>query len=705
MTEYQEIEFIIEEDQNDLNMYSYISNNICIEYFVGYEIAALLGYKNPSQAILTSVSKSNQLEFRDYPGVKEPALNPKTILISSDGVSEILKKTRKHVSDEVLNILKKFNIDTTKLKKDEPTLSNEIKTNDREEDDEKDLVMYSYISNYLCFEYFVGYEIAALLGYKNPINIITTSVSKCNQLQFRDYPGVKEPKLDPRTVLITSDGAIEILLKTRKRISPDVLHILKKFNIDTTNRKCLTKEQQTLSTITDVFKTEKFEDQFKIGPYYLDLYFSEHKIVIECDENGHADRKPYKEEERMEYVNFELDIDDSSWIRFNPDAPDFDISKVIGQIYRKIDEIKESKNNKNHIGISDISKIFEKDNPILDYEIDKYKVDLYFPIQKIIFEFYKNDTSRKNYINTFLGINETNWIIFNPDDETFDISKVIGQLYILMKEKEVYLKMCSSCRKDKISTEFHKNKNTPDGLSLRCRECRTNITVNNKKTIPKVETPDKKNCPQCETEKLSSEFWKNTNRKDGLDSVCICCRKEDEQKIINSDKIVEETKICSKCKETKNTTEDFGKRKKSSDGYKGVCKECDKNTYKVRFDKSKNETKIIEEFKKCIICDEIKNTKTSFFKATKNKDGYLSVCKVCSNKKESVQNARMKKKAETQANKKKYTEFKNCSKCKILKNTDTDFQTRKDSFDGRTGVCKECINERKSKKKTNDLSI
>ena len=136
MTEYQEIEFIIEEDQNDLNMYSYISNNICIEYFVGYEIAALLGYKNPSQAILTSVSKSNQLEFRDYPGVKEPALNPKTILISSDGVSEILKKTRKHVSDEVLNILKKFNIDTTKLKKDEPTLSNEIKTNDREEDDE-----------------------------------------------------------------------------------------------------------------------------------------------------------------------------------------------------------------------------------------------------------------------------------------------------------------------------------------------------------------------------------------------------------------------------------------------------------------------------------------------------------------------------------------------------------------------------------------
>ena len=312
------------------------------------------------------------------------------------------------------------------------------------EEDQNDLNMYSSISNNICIEYFVGYEIAALLGYKNPSKTINDNVSKCNQLEFRYYPGVKEPKLDPKTILINSDGAIEILLKTRKRISPDVLHILKKFNIDTTNRKYLTKEQQTLSAIANAFKTEKIEDQYKVGTYYLDLYFSEYKIILECDENGHVDRKPCDERERMDFVNEKFEIDDTHWIRYNPDEHDFDISKVINKIYRKINCIKESKNNKNLIGITDISKIFEKDNPILDYEIDKYKVDLYFPNQKIIFEFYKNDTSRKNYINTILG----------------------------------------------------------------------------------------------------------------------------EQKIINSDKIVEETKICSKCKETKNTTEDFGKRKKSSDGYK-----------------------------------------------------------------------------------------------------------------------------------------
>jgi very-short-patch-repair endonuclease len=206
--------------------------------------------------------------------------------------------------------------------------------------DKKELANYSYISNGLYFEYFVGYEIASLLGYKNTRDVIIKNISKCNRLEFRDFPGVKEPELDPRTILITRDGAIEILIKTRKRISPDILHILKNFGIVTTNRKCLTKEQQTLSALTNSFKTEKFEDQFKVGRYYLDLYFPEYKIVVECDENGHADRKPYKERERMDFVNEKLGLTDDNWIRYNPDEKDFDISKVIGKIYTRINLLK-----------------------------------------------------------------------------------------------------------------------------------------------------------------------------------------------------------------------------------------------------------------------------------------------------------------------------------------------------------------------------
>ena len=214
---------------------------------------------------------------------------------------------------------------------------------------ENELTTYSYISKgtYIFFEYFVGYEIATLLGYKDTNKTIRNNVSKSNQLIFRDYPGEKIPDLDPRTILITREGAIEILIKTRKRLSADVLHILKTFHIDTTNRKCLTKEQQTLSSIVNVFKTEKYEDKYKIGKYFLDLFFTEYKIVIECDENGHADRKPWKERERMDYVNRTLEITDDNWIRFNPDEFDFDLSRVTGQIYRKIDELKNNAKNNN----------------------------------------------------------------------------------------------------------------------------------------------------------------------------------------------------------------------------------------------------------------------------------------------------------------------------------------------------------------------
>jgi hypothetical protein len=40
------------------------------------------------------------------------------------------------------------------------------------EDEENELTTYSYISNHICFEYFIGYEIAALLGYKNTKDVI-----------------------------------------------------------------------------------------------------------------------------------------------------------------------------------------------------------------------------------------------------------------------------------------------------------------------------------------------------------------------------------------------------------------------------------------------------------------------------------------------------------------------------------------------------
>ena len=503
----------IEEQLNkELSIYYYTtSDNTCLEYFIGYQIAALLGYKSPHSFITKNVSKSNKLIFCDYKGVKEPYLDPRTILISRDGAIEILLKTRKSISPDVLQILQKFNIEIP-TKKSIPKETEKIQVNDTEnnqeldfEDDEEstELTTYSYISNHICFEYFVGYEIAALVGYKSPHSFITNNVSKSNQLEFSEYPGVKKPYLNPKTILITRDGAIEILIKTRKRISPDVLHLLKEFHIETTNMKCLTKEQQTLSAITNVLKTEKFEDQYKIGSYYLDLYFTEYKIVVECDENGHADRKPYKERERMDYVNKELDIDDSNWIRYNPDDKDFDISKMIGRIYIKINEIKFI--NQSKIDALNKPKLKKKEIVEKLVGLAVCQVCISCNESKILDEYYDREQSA----NGKETICKPCYLIRQQKAR----DKIKEELFVDNKKK------CQKCKIGCDISLFGKNNRSKDGLNRTCNNC---IVI-----IPVVLVKDRieKCCSSCRITKNMEEFTNCRTSCDGKFAYCMPCAK------------------------------------------------------------------------------------------------------------------------------------------------------------------------------------
>ena len=456
----------------------------------------------------------------------------------------------------------------------------------------KELANYSYISNGLYFEYFVGYEITALLGYKNPAKTINDNISKCNRLEFRDYPGVKEPELDPRTILITRDGAIEILIKTRKRISPDVLHILKRFGIDTTNSKCLTKEQQTLSALTNSFKTEKFEDQFKVGRYYLDLYFPEYKIVVECDENGHADRKPDDERKRMDYVNEKLGLTDDNWIRFNPDAKDFDVSKVIGKIYMRINLLKSVQiqdllkiqeqtfpQPPQVLMISKLLDIFKEEKVVENYNIkDKYNVKLFFSEYKIIVDeeqdISDDNTLRKCVINDFLKIDDSFWIKY--DKNNYDITYIISSIYTLFKNKgKVVYKTCVSCKLSKEISEFHRNKYSSSGFEYRCKCCRS---IENKNRLQlrreKLTIIDEKQCLKCDKTSHIDNFWTSINYKDGYHKFCIQCAKEHQKELKEENKKnPDNLKKCSKCENIK-PKEEFTKKTESYDELNSMCKAC-----------------------------------------------------------------------------------------------------------------------------------
>jgi very-short-patch-repair endonuclease len=367
------------------------------------------------------------------------------------------------------------------------------------------LTQYTYFTdNRLCFTYYVGYEITSLLGYKDTNSVIKNSVSKCNQIPFREYPGVKNPPLDPRTILISTAGAIEILLKTRKRISPDVLHILKKFGIETTNRKCLTKEQQTLSGISTAFKTEKFEDQYKVGKYFLDLYFSEYRLVIECDENGHADRRPSDERERMDYVNKELEINDGHWIRFNPDEKDFDITTLIGKInlFMKVNGVWKPKYKPPTKALKNIN---------LDPEKPCNMCKVVKPLKD--FNNASDHRDGKENVCTICRRKRQEEILKEKKAKLGDVSDI----------------ECNICKELLCADKFYKDKNSPTGRMRRCKECHKSKTksIEQKEKIYITE----KKCTCCKETKVVAEFHKKMSSRDGYNIYCKVCACEKSKKL------------------------------------------------------------------------------------------------------------------------------------------------------------------------------
>ena len=59
-----------------------------------------------------------------------------------------------------------------------------------------------------------------------------------------------------------------------------------------------TKEQTVLRLIKDAIEGEDIETQYTVMGYRIDLYFHKHKLAVEVDELGHADRNLNNDIER-----------------------------------------------------------------------------------------------------------------------------------------------------------------------------------------------------------------------------------------------------------------------------------------------------------------------------------------------------------------------------------------------------------------------
>jgi len=88
-------------------------------------------------------------------------------------------------------------------------------------------------------------------------------------------------------------------------------------------------ETQTIGFIANAYSNVlNVKRQHVMGKYRVDLYFVDHKLVVECDENGHEDRDPLQEQIRENY----LKEAGNKLIRFNPNATGFDLSNVLREI-------------------------------------------------------------------------------------------------------------------------------------------------------------------------------------------------------------------------------------------------------------------------------------------------------------------------------------------------------------------------------------
>lgn len=84
-------------------------------------------------------------------------------------------------------------------------------------------------------------------------------------------------------------------------------------------------------------------------------------------------------------------------------------------------------------------------------------------------------------------------------------------------------KKCSKCRQEKVLSEFNLSKSGRLGYHNYCRVCSKSHFKSWTKQDKIQSRMDFKFCESCKIEKISTEFSKNLNGKDGLHSKCKGC--------------------------------------------------------------------------------------------------------------------------------------------------------------------------------------
>ena len=146
-----------------------------------------------------------------------------------------------------------------------------------------------------------------------------------------------------RRVFVWND-LVEKKIKSCRKSSKRFLELKKKLGLDPNVVTC--DKQDIISVLQVVFEGEIILTQYCIENRRIDAYFSKYKFGIEVDEYNRDGRNfNYEKSRQLMIESHRITI-----IRTNPDAADFDMNRLINQIYTQI--IKSTKKSL----IDDLSK-------------------------------------------------------------------------------------------------------------------------------------------------------------------------------------------------------------------------------------------------------------------------------------------------------------------------------------------------------------
>ena len=150
-----------------------------------------------------------------------------------------------------------------------------------------------------------------------------------------------------RCRVFVRNDLVERKIKNCRKSSKVFLEFKKKLGLDINSVTC--DEQDIISTLQTTFEEEIIITQYWIENKRIDAYFSKCKLAIEVDEYNHKDRDSNYEKNRQSMIvsrdsNYEKNRQSIivshgiTIIRTNPDDADFNINKLINQIYRHISQ-------------------------------------------------------------------------------------------------------------------------------------------------------------------------------------------------------------------------------------------------------------------------------------------------------------------------------------------------------------------------------